>query len=90
MMTSPDLFRDVIDEMLGRLESVTMAGQLHLMNKILAALGMHPMSKTGGPTVTSRLDDLRNETAKALPDGSAFAYTARVLMTTIATDSAAR
>jgi hypothetical protein len=68
-----------IDEMLDRLETVTHAGQQHLMAKIVAVLTAHPSITAGGPFVAARVEDLRREAGKAAPDGSAFASATRAL-----------
>lgn len=68
-----------IDEMLDRLETVTHAGQQHLMAKIVAMLVSHPSIAGGGPFVAERVEDLRREAGRAAPDGSAFARATRAL-----------
>jgi len=71
-----------INEMLERLETVTRAGQRHLMNKILAVLTSHPLITAAGPFIADRVDDLRREAEKAAPDGGAFTRATRALFTT--------
>src|SRR5262245_34603133 len=68
-----------IDEMLDRLETVTRAGQQHLMAKIVAVLTSHPVIAAGGPFIAERVEDLRREAGKAAPDGGAFARATRAL-----------
>jgi len=68
-----------IDEMLDRLETVTHAGQQHLMAKIVAVLTSHPVIAAGGPFIAERVEDLRREAGKAAPDGGAFARATRAL-----------
>ena len=74
-----------INEMLDRMESVTRAGQLYLMAKIVAVLTAHPLAASDGPFIGRWLDDLRREIAKTAPDGTAFAVRARGLVSLIAT-----
>jgi len=68
-----------IDEMLDRLETVTHAGQRHLMSKIVAVLLAHPAIAAGDPLVAARVEDLRREARKSAPDGGAFARATRAL-----------
>jgi hypothetical protein len=80
-VTSPrDRALTAIDDMLDRLETVTRAGQQHLMVKIVEVLTTHPLITAAGPFVTTRLDDLRREASKAAPDGGAFAHATRALL----------
>jgi hypothetical protein len=76
LASPPDHVLDAVGEMLERLESVTRAGQQHLMIKIVAALDQHPHA-------LGRLDDLRREAGKASPDGPAFVRAAERLLTVL-------
>jgi hypothetical protein len=76
----PDHVLDAVGEMLERLESVTRAGQQHLMVKIVAALDQHPRA-------LGRLDVLRREAAKTVPDGPTFARAAEHLLGALARSS---
>jgi hypothetical protein len=69
-----------IDEMLARLESVTNAGQRHLMQKIVSALVAHPLAASAGAFVIASFEDLRREVSKAAPDGGAFERATRTLI----------
>ena len=60
-----------VRQVLERLETVTRAGQRHLMNKIVAVLTSHPLIAAAGPFVAARVDDLRRDAEEAAPDGGA-------------------
>src|SRR5215831_4908121 len=76
---SPPSQIEAIHEMLERLETVTRAGQQHIMAKIVAMLVAHPAIAAGGPVVAACIEDLRREARKAAPDGGAFARATRAL-----------
>jgi hypothetical protein len=69
-----------IDEMLDRLETVTHAGQQHLMAKIVSVLTAHPVIASGGPVAAARIERLRQESQKTAPDFSSFARATRALL----------
>jgi hypothetical protein len=83
----PDQILAAVSEMLERLETVTRAGQQHLMVKILGALNAHPYVLAAGPNSRSigrQLDDLKREAEKTSPDAPTFVRVAQRLLTLIA------
>jgi hypothetical protein len=80
----------VIAEMLERLESVTRAGQQHLMGKIVTVLSVQPPTQADESIVAHRLAELRQESGKVAPDGQAFTLIARALLATLGAPRATR
>jgi hypothetical protein len=72
-----------IDDMLGRLDTVTRAGQQHLMTKIILALSAHPLVASRHQAAR-RLAELRREATKSAPDDRAFTLATRALVASIA------
>jgi hypothetical protein len=70
----------VVEEMLERLETVTLAGRQHLMGKIVTVLAAQTPPAIARALVTRRVDELRREAAKVVPDGRAFSRAARAVV----------
>jgi hypothetical protein len=78
--------RQAVREMLAALETATLAGQHHLMKKVLGVLGQEAFRSQGRIAEPQRralansIDALAREASRRAPDEAAFARTAAALV----------
>ena len=77
---------EVVRDLLAALDSATIAGQRHLMERIIGLVGPDVARVTGQLTdrrrtiIARSLDELAREAARLVPDAGAFRRQAEVLM----------